>query len=114
MKNFHLLVVVSLLPLIIRQSFKMSEKKKKVKSMDLPESGPLGDLSPTEDLKGPKAPSNRQVLRFFLFLISLGQSLNDAADTVVQRILDKHPTTSVSKTERRLREDVKNIYTEAK
>ena len=82
--------------------------------MELPESGPLGDLSHLEDLKGPKTPSNRQVLRFFLFLISLGQSLNDAADAVVERVLQKHPSTSVSKTERRLRDDVKDIYHEAK
>ena len=40
--------------------------------------------------------------------------MNDAADAVVERVLQKHPTTSVSKTERRLREDVKDIYTEAK
>ena len=92
----------------------MSEKKKKVKSVELPESGPLGDLSHVEDLKGPKTPSNRQVLRFFLFLVSLGQSLNDAADAVVERVLQKHPSTSVSKTERRLRDDVKDIYHEAK
>ena len=70
----------------------------------------------SSDLKyGPCPPARNFGSRVSgLVLISLGQSMNETADAVVERVLQKHPSTSVSKMERRLREDGKDIYTEAK
>ena len=66
-------------------------------------SGDLGDLSPIPEFKGPKTPSNRQVLRLFLFyFMSLGYQKLDAAKSVVTEVLKKHTTTAVSKTPGRL------------
>ena len=87
--------------------------KKKRRNRDVSFSDELGDLSPIEGFRGPKTPSNRQVLRFFLFLISVGNTLNDAASKVVEAVLAKHPT-SVSKSPHRLRLDVLNLHKEAR
>ena len=75
-------------------------------------SSDFGDLSPVDALRGPKTPSNRQVLRLFLFLFLAGNLLQSAAELVVKQVLRKHKT-HVCKTERRLQDDVKVLYTEA-
>ena len=75
-------------------------------------SSDFGDLSLIDALHGPKTPSNRQVLRLFLFLFLAGNLLQSAAELVVEQVLRKHKT-HVCKTERRLQDDVKGLYTGA-
>lgn len=71
----------------------------------------LGDLSPIPEFKGPKTPSNRQVLRLFLFyFMSLGYQKSDAAKSVVTEVLKKHTTTAVSKTPGRLVDDILKMH----
>ena len=62
-------------------------------------SSEFGDLSPIEEFKGPKTPSNRQVLRLLLYWVSIGYSLQSAAAAVVTEVLRKQAT-AVSKTPR--------------
>ena len=69
----------------------------------------LGDLSPVDGLRGPKTPSSRQVLRFFLFFIALGSSLSDAADKVIPAVLMKHQAES-PKSRNKLRDDLIGLY----
>ena len=74
----------------------------------------FGDMSPLKELRGPKTPSNRQVLRLFLFFFSLGNTtLQAAATSVVTEVLKKH-TTSVCKKPRTLADDVLALYKEAR
>ena len=61
--------------------------------LDFPTS--FGELSPIEGFTGPKTPSRRQVLRFFLYLVADDHSLKDASDKVVSGILEKHPTSTI-------------------
>ena len=68
----------------------------------------FGDLNPIDGLRGPKMPSRRQVLHHFLFFITLGCSLVEAADKVVPNIL-KH-STETAKNRYKLRDDVSNLY----
>ena len=96
----------------------MSETKEipaKIKrNRDLPLLPELGDLSPLSELRGPKTPSNRQVLRFFLFLLSLGRSASSAAEEVVDQVLTKHPETTDRKSSRRLQLDVIALNSKAR
>ena len=69
----------------------------------------MGDLSPTDGLRGPKTPSRRQVLRHFLFFIALGSTLREAADQVVPAVLKKHPSTT-PKNHYKLRDDIVGLY----
>ena len=52
-------------------------------------SSDFGDLSLIDALRGPKTPSNRQVLRLFLFLFLAGNLLQSAAELVVEQVLRK-------------------------
>ena len=86
------------------------QPKKERKQNDIFEFFPeMGDLSPIDGLRGPKTPSRRQVLRFFLFFIALGSSLTEAADKVVPEVLKKHPSAS-PKSCKKLRDDVIGLY----
>ena len=76
--------------------------------LDFPTS--FGELSPIEGFTGPKTPSRRQVLRFFLYLVADDHSLKDASDKVVSGILEKHPTSTTTISARRLSEDVVSLY----
>ena len=76
-------------------------------------SNEFGDLSPIKEFRGPKTPSRRQVLRVFLFLLTIGNSQQAAAKAVVVEVLRKH-TTHVCKDPTRLERDVKDLYTEAR
>ena len=73
----------------------------------------LGDLSPLQEFRGPKVPNNRQVLRFFIFLISVGFTQRQAADEVVEKVLQKHET-DISKSPRRLSDAVLSLHKQAK
>ena len=70
-------------------------------------------MSPVEDFKGPKTPSNRQVLRLFLHFVAIGYSLQVAAREVVTQVLGKH-TSSISKSPRRPQDDVLSLYKESR
>jgi len=60
-------------------------------------------------MKGPKVPSNRQVLRFFFFfLLSVGTELSQATGIVVEKVLAIHAT-ATAKSQRRLEEDVSDL-----
>ena len=84
--------------------------KKERKQNNVPDfMAELGDLSPVDGLRGPKTPSRRQVLRFFLFFIALGSSLADAADQVIPDLLKKHQTES-PKSHKKLRDDLIGLY----
>ena len=73
----------------------------------------LGDLSHIKELKGPKTPSNRQVLRLLLYFVSVSSTLRDAAKEVVTQVLGKH-TSSVSKSAGKLEDDVMALHSEAR
>ena len=49
--------------------------KKFIRNCDTPLIDELGDLSPLKEMKGPKVPSNRQVLRFFSFFAQCRQGI---------------------------------------
>ena len=82
--------------------------KKFIRNCDTPLIDELGDLSPLKEMKGPKVPSNRQVLRFFSFLLSVGTELSQATGIVVEKRLAKHAT-ATAKSQRRLEEDVSDL-----
>ena len=73
----------------------------------------FGDLSPIKEIRGPKTPSRRQVLRLFLFLLTLGNSQLEAAKAVVVDVLKKH-STHVCKDPGRLERDVMALYQETR
>ena len=87
--------------------------KKFKRNCDTPLIDELGDLSPLEEMRGPKVPSNRQVLRFFLFLLSVGTELSEATGLVVEKVLAKH-TTATAKCQRRLEDDVSDLLKQAR
>ena len=87
----------------------VAKKKQKVHEF----SEKFGDLSPIEGFRGPKTPSNRQVLRFLLYLVGIGNTLQDAAKTVVTEVLKRH-TTATAKSPRRLADDVLTLHKEAR
>ena len=65
----------------------------------------LGDLSSIMEFKGPKPPTNRQVLRLMLYFVTVSSKLHDAAKEVVTQVLEKY-TSSVLKSARKLEDDV--------
>ena len=96
----------------MRMSLSKEEKppisRDQIDILDFPTS--FGELSPIEGFTGPKTPSRRQVLRFFLYLVADDHSLKDASDKVVSGILEKHPTSTTTISARRLSEDVVSLY----
>ena len=65
-----------------------ARKKAKIR-----EFGPeLGDLYPIDEFKGPKTPSNRQVLPMLLYLAAISSTLREAAKEVITHVLKKHTT----------------------
>ena len=76
----------------------------------------FNDLSPVDELRGPKTPSNRQSLRHFLHWISQGKSLDEAGAEVAVRVIAKHPTVPASKLKapRTLSDNVVALYREAR
>ena len=93
----------------IRVDMASTSSKKKIPEF----SNDFGEMSLIDGLRGPKTPSNRQVLRLFLFFVSLGNSLQDAANSVVTKVLKKH-STAVCKKPRTLADDVRALYNEAR
>ena len=100
------------------QDGQQPDQKKARTQIDILDFQPeMGDLSPIQDLKGPCTPSRRQTLRLFLFWLSLGLTLCDSSTKVVDEVLKKHPVQVLAgktKSEKRLRGDVRDLYTNAR
>ena len=76
----------------------------------------FGDLTPVDEFRGPKTPSNRLSLRLLLHWISQGNSLDEAGAEVAVRVVAKHPTVPASKLKapRTLSENAISLYREAR
>ena len=73
----------------------------------------FGDMSPIDEFRGPKTPSNRQVLRMMLHFAALSSTLREAAKDVITKVMEKH-TTAVCKSPRRLEDDIIALHSEAR
>ena len=76
----------------------------------------LGELTPISEFRGPKTPSNRQILQLILYFLSQGKSCDEAGSEVVLRLLLKHTTVPATKMKafRTLKENVVSLYKEAR
>ena len=69
--------------------------RKQIDLLDFPSD--FGEMNPISSFRGPKTPSNRQVLRYLLHWLEQGRSLKEAADKTVMGIYLRHPNEDILK-----------------